>query len=125
VPNLGEEWIVDAGQCDPALLRDLEGIRAMLAELTTALALNVVKDPLFHKFDGEGGITGLFLLGESHLACHTYPEHQSLTLNLYSCRPKPAFGYEALLSRHVGAKRVVVRRVDRGVSDAARAVSIP
>jgi S-adenosylmethionine decarboxylase len=114
VPSLGEEWIVDAGQCDPAELRDLSVIRRLLDEVVSSLSLRVVKEPLFHKFEGEGGVTGLYLLGESHLACHTYPEHQSLTLNLYSCTPKARFDYEGCLGRTVGAKVVRVQRVARG-----------
>ena len=105
---------MDALGCDPAKLRDLSGIRSMLDELVARLSLNVIGQPLFHKFEGEGGVTGLYLLGESHLACHTYPEHQSLTLNLYSCTPKPRFDYDALLARCAGATSVVVRRVGRG-----------
>jgi S-adenosylmethionine/arginine decarboxylase-like enzyme len=31
--------------------------------------------------------TGLVLFAESHLAVHSFPEHGSLTLNLFCCRP--------------------------------------
>lgn len=116
MPNLGEEWIVDAAECDPARLRDLSVIQGVLGELVSELSLHVVEKPLFHKFEGEGGVTGLYLLGESHLACHTYPEHQSLTLNLYSCKPKARFDYEGCLARTVGAKQVRVQRIARGAT---------
>jgi len=116
VPNLGEEWIVDARECDAAKLRDLSLVREMLGELVSTLDLRVIGTPTFHKFDGEGGVTGLYLLGESHLACHTYPEHRSLTLNLYSCKPKARFDYEGCLLRTVGAKHVRIQRVPRGDS---------
>lgn len=116
VPNLGEEWIVDASQCDATRLRDLSLIQGLLGEIVSTLSLRVIKEPLFHKFEGEGGVTGLYLLGESHLACHTYPEHQSLTLNLYSCTPKARFDYEGCLLRNVDAKHVRVQRVARGAT---------
>ncbi len=105
---------MDATQCDPARLRDLSIVQRLLGELVAALSLHVIKEPVFHKFEGEGGVTGLYLLGESHLACHTYPEHQSLTLNLYSCKPKARFDFEGCLERSVGAKHVRVQRVVRG-----------
>ena len=38
-----------------------------------------------HEFKPKG-FTMMVLLSESHLAIHTYPEHNSLTFNLYSCR---------------------------------------
>lgn len=32
------------------------------------------------------GYTVAFTLGESHLVTHTYPEHDSIYVNMYSCR---------------------------------------
>lgn len=44
-----------------------------------------------HTFAG-GGFTGLFLLAESHASIHTYPEHKSCFLDIFtcgiSCRPE-------------------------------------
>ena len=39
-----------------------------------------------HKFltDGEG-VTGIFLLSESHATYHTYPEWRSMVINIFSC----------------------------------------
>ncbi len=39
---------------------------------------------LFHSFDG-GGVTGAVVLAESHLAIHTWPELNSVTLDVYVC----------------------------------------
>jgi S-adenosylmethionine decarboxylase len=111
---LGEEWIVDALACDPTRLRDLGCVRDALEEIVRALDLHVVGDPVFHKFGGEGGVTAMFLLSESHLACHTYPEHASLTLNLYSCRALPSFDFARHLEQAVGSESVHVVRVPRG-----------
>ena len=38
-----------------------------------------------HKFSPKG-FTLMFLLAESHVSIHTYPEHNSLYFGLYSCR---------------------------------------
>jgi S-adenosylmethionine decarboxylase len=40
---------------------------------------------LFHRFDGGGGVTGVVLLAESHLAVHTWPELGAVTLDVYVC----------------------------------------
>ncbi len=48
---------------------------------------------LFHRFDpaphaspsGAGGVTGVVLLAESHLAVHTWPEIGAATLDVYVC----------------------------------------
>lgn len=39
---------------------------------------------LFHRFDG-GGVTGVVLLAESHVALHTWPELAAVTIDVYVC----------------------------------------
>ena len=115
----GSEWLVDALECDPVRLRDMEALLALGAALVEALDLRVIGAPLLHRFDGPGGVTGLYLLSESHLAWHTYPETGLCTLNVYCCRPRPALDWEALLSSTLAARRVMVTMVRRGIGDAA------
>jgi S-adenosylmethionine decarboxylase len=38
----------------------------------------------FHQFDPQG-ITGFYLLSESHLAFHTWPEKGQISFDLYTC----------------------------------------
>jgi len=40
---------------------------------------------LFHRFPAPGGVTGVVLLAESHLAVHTWPELRAVTLDVYVC----------------------------------------
>jgi S-adenosylmethionine decarboxylase len=40
-----------------------------------------------HKFP-NGGITFVYLLSESHCSVHTYPEHNSLFIDLFTCGDK-------------------------------------
>ena len=40
---------------------------------------------LFHVFPQPGGVTGMVLLAESHLAVHTWPELGAVTLDVYVC----------------------------------------
>jgi len=42
---------------------------------------------IYHNFSPQG-FTALILLSESHLAVHTYPEYNSISFNMYSCRGK-------------------------------------
>ena len=117
----GTEWLVDALECDPVRLRDLEALVELGSALIQALELRVIGAPLLHRFDGPGGVTGLYLLSESHLAWHTYPETGLCTLNVYCCRPRPMLDWEGLLRRALGAGRVTVTMVRRGMGDAVEA----
>jgi S-adenosylmethionine decarboxylase len=112
--NVGTEWLVEAEECAAESLSDLEAVRRVCHQIIGDLGLTVVGDPAWHKFSGPGGVTGLFLLTESHLACHTYPESGIATFNLYCCRSRPAWPWAERLRDLLGARRVVVRQLGRG-----------
>lgn len=113
IHNLGVEWVVDVGNCDAANLRDIAFLSELFGGLVAELRLNVVGTPVFHTFPGEGGITGMLLLAESHLCFHTFPEFRVLTLNLYSCRGGYTPNFHALLAT-LGSVEMRVREVARG-----------
>ena len=70
-------------RCDPQRLLDGEGFRAICVAMVAEAGLTTM-DASFHTFDG-GGFTGTVVLAESHLAIHTWPERQGLTLDVYVC----------------------------------------
>jgi S-adenosylmethionine decarboxylase len=114
IMNVGTEWIVDAQGCSAELLRDVETIRRVCEQIIRDLELRVVGDGVWHKFPHPGGVTGMFLLTESHLACHTYPEVGVATFNLYCCRSRPRWLWEKRLSDALCASNVTVRVATRG-----------
>jgi len=109
----GCEWVVEAHGCDPAALRDCVRLQSLFDRLIGDLDLHPVAAPLWHQFPGAGGVTGLALLAESHIACHSFPEHGTLCLNLFCCRPRPRWGFEDGLAEMLGASRVEVRHLTR------------
>lgn len=110
----GCEWVVDALGCDPLRLRSLATLQSLCGEVVATLGLNVVGQPAWHRFPGHAGVTGLYLLSESHLACHTYPEFALATFNLYCCRRLPHWPWEDRLKDRLAAGRVEVRELARG-----------
>ena len=94
-----------------AMVPDMTGVQVVLAPTFTAL--HPVAEPQWHQFPGAGGVTGLCLLAESHLACHTFPEFGSICLNVFCCRPRPEWAFEAYLRDKLGASAVRVRRLER------------
>lgn len=112
--NAGREWLVDAEGCRAELLSDAGAVRLVCERIILDLDLRVIGEPLWHKFPPPGGVTGLFLLTESHLACHTFPETGTATFNLYCCRPRPDWPWQERLAEMLGAARVRVEFVERG-----------
>lgn len=109
----GAEWLVDAFGCEPARLRSVDALRAIFDQAVRDLGLHPVGEAHFHAFPGAGGVTGLLMLSESHLTCHTFPETGYAAFNLYCCRPRPAWPWEERLREALSASRVTVRRVGR------------
>jgi S-adenosylmethionine decarboxylase len=121
--TVGTEWLVEASGCDAEALRDADALRAVFARAIRELELRVVGQTLWHTFPGEGGVTGLALLTESHLACHTYPEFGVATFNLYCCRDRPAWPWDERLREMLGASCVNVQGVARTVALASASAS--
>lgn len=117
----GVEWLVDAFGCDPERLRNRGVLLELGATLIGTLELHVIGEPQVHQFGGPGGVTALYLLSESHLAWHTYPEHGLATINVYCCRKRAPLDWPALLGRSLGARRVTVTDVARGVEPSTAA----
>ena len=110
---VGTEWLIEAAGCDAEKLRDEALLRSVFDHVINDLGLKAI-DSVWHKFPGEGGVTGLIALTESHLACHTYPEHQTATFNLYCCRTRPEWDWETNLKQSLGAHDVRVISFERG-----------
>lgn len=109
----GIEWIVEAHGCAPESLADLPAMVALFERIISDLKLRPVGDTQWHQFPQTGGITGLCLLSESHLACHTFPEFGSLCLNLFCCVPRAPWDFESALKEMFSASEVTVRSVLR------------
>jgi len=110
---VGVEWIVDAQGCSPESLCNLDILRALFQQIIFDLQLRPLGETRWHQFPNTGGITGLCLLAESHLACHTFPEFGSLCLNLFCCAPRPVWNFEVRMTEMFCANAVQVRVVTR------------
>jgi len=109
----GVEWIVEACACEPAVLRDRTRLDRLFRSLAEEIGLHGVGEPIWHRFPRTGGLTGAWILSESHLACHTFPEHGGFCLNLFTCSPRPEIDWEARL-RFLGPNASIrVRRIHR------------
>lgn len=113
---VGTEWLIEAVGCDENSLREMKILREVFARIIADLGLKTINEGIWHQFAGEKGITALVALTESHLACHTYPEHRIATFNLYCCKTRPTWNWQANLKDLLDAKEVKVTKIERGKS---------
>jgi S-adenosylmethionine decarboxylase len=68
-----------------------------------------------HVFEPNGGISGVAVLSESHISCHTWPEKGFAAFDVFMCgdaQPELAI---PVLKAAFKPKRVVVEEIKRGV----------
>lgn len=88
---LGTHLTADLTGCraDHPWMIDAEALRQTCAASTAQAGLTSVGQ-CFHQFQPHAshqgaGVTGVILLAESHLAVHTWPEHRTVTIDIYVC----------------------------------------
>lgn len=109
----GIHWIIDAHGCAPDVLRDPVRLARLADRCLAELRLTPIGAPFWHVFPDPGGITGFIALAESHFACHTFPEHGSVSLDVFCCRPRGEWDAARVLTDELGAREVTVRRLER------------
>jgi S-adenosylmethionine decarboxylase len=114
ITGTGTEFVADIYGCDPDVLRSRERLDAIMSRLISEIGVHPVREPLWQVFPAPGGITGLWLLAESHLAVHTYPETHFAAISLYCCGSRRDWPAEARLRAWFGADHVDVQTLDRG-----------
>ena len=111
--SIGTEWVIDASGCNAEALADVERLKVIFDRIIRDLELHVLGEVSWHKFPEPGGVTGLAMLSESHLTCHTYPEFAAASFNLYCCRNRTTWPWERMLRELLGATKVKVRVFER------------
>jgi len=111
--SLGTEWVIDASGCNAEALSNVNQLKLIFDRVIQDLELKVIGDISWHQFPEPGGVTGLAMLSESHLTCHTYPEYAAASFNLYCCRNRTTWPWEGMLQELLGATEVKVRVFER------------
>jgi len=78
---LGDFFNIDSSVLE---MTDLNLLKKLCVESVIKSNLTIISKH-FYKFEEQGGITGIVLLAESHLAIHTWPEKNYLSLDVFVC----------------------------------------
>ena len=111
---LGRHLLLELFDCDPRAINSLDVVKASMVEAAKRAHATIV-DVVFHEFSPYG-ISGVVVIAESHLAIHTWPEHQYAAVDVFSCgevlQPQVAVDY---LVEQLGAGQASIVELQRGV----------
>ena len=79
----GQHLIIEFTNCNEKIINNLEILDDFLSKEILKYDLTILQKSS-HKFEPHG-VTMLYLLSESHLSIHTWPEYGYLSFDLYSC----------------------------------------
>jgi len=109
--KLGYHFIVDAYTEDESLLEDVDFVAKALTDAADAAEATKIGLKM-HKFNPQG-LTGILLLAESHISVHTWPEHNYIAMDIFTCGKDPTRALEHLKSA-LKLNRIYFRNLDRG-----------
>ncbi len=81
--TLGKHIIAEFSECDQDRLKDMTFIREALFKAANIAGATVL-DSSFYRF-GNGGVSGVLIIAESHLSIHTWPECGYAACDFYTC----------------------------------------
>lgn len=79
----GIHYLIDLQGCKPELLSNKQ-LLASTMEAAARDAGATVVETLLHQFNPHG-LSGVVVIAESHLAVHTWPEHNYAAIDIFTC----------------------------------------
>ena len=80
---MGVHLLLNLVGCNEEYLHDKEKVKELVLDIVKESKLSMLKHG-FHQFEPTG-VTGFVLLSESHFSIHTWPEYNSIAIDLFCC----------------------------------------
>lgn len=116
--EIGNVWIGDYYGVSSPPLTDARLLDDILIQACEKAGFTILKSQSKSFESGGKGVTLLLFLAESHLAVHTWPEHQYMSVTLDSCLPKEE-STKAInhINDNVKSNSRKIRTVDRTIPE--------
>ncbi len=86
----GPHLIAEMQGCSRDSLMDEGLLREILTVLPDKMEMTRVTEPMVWKYSGlhedDWGLSGIVIIAESHLAFHTFPDKNFMTVDIFSCK---------------------------------------
>ena len=104
------------GEHTTSPLNDAKKLKKILREIAKVCKLTVLRTST-HQFEPYG-VTSLFLLSESHLSIHTWPEHGKFAMDVYSCNDNYSeMDIESIIRKYLPVEHIQVEIKNRVFKD--------
>ena len=111
--EFGSHFIIELINCSPDKLRKVRDVKRIMGEVVRKSKSTMV-EASFHQFQPEG-VSGMFLIKESHIAIHTWPEERYAAADIFTCGQEmdPYIAIEVMKEKFE-AKEVRYQVIQRG-----------
>jgi S-adenosylmethionine decarboxylase proenzyme len=108
----GKHFFASYLECDALALSDLNGMISAMDDAVKASGATLL-NMTPHVFP-PNAVTAVYLLSESHASIHTYPEHGSCFVDLFTCGDNcSSEKFDSILRAYLKPKRVSARFFER------------
>ena len=116
--KLGRHVLVDFFGVNSKKLQDQKKLMSILRTALKKGGFKIVGEAGSYKFPGGGqGVTGFFLLAQSHAAFHSYPEYGYMALDIYSCGKHDPKAIVKVIKEYLEPKKISNMFYRRGKID--------
>ena len=110
---------IDGFRGNPEKLASEELVRELLDRIPDAIGMTKISTPNVRRYVGEKpedwGVSGFVLIAESHITIHTFPEHNLVWTDIFSCKGFDAKAAIRLLQEAFDFKHIQAAKGRRGL----------
>ena len=120
----GKHLLVEVITTNPKELPDKILIKKVFEEIVRAVNITPVLPPTIYQFPTKpespkhilGGLTAFYIIAESHLAIHTWPENNYLAFDLFSCKDFDEKIVVTIIKNNFSVKKLFQQTINRGIT---------
>ena len=109
---VGIHYIIDLFGCNRQQINSDIFLKKVFADSIKGTDIILLNES-FYKFDPQG-VTGYFLLANSHMSLHSWPEHGYLSIDIYTCSSSEMTRklVDSILEK-ISHEKVFIKNIDR------------
>lgn len=117
VESIGTHLLLDYFECDPEILKDNNALEKLMVEAAKTMGATIL-DTSFKDLFAPFGVSGVIIIGESHLSIHTWPEYGYAAVDFFTCGKKiDPWKAHPLIKQGLSSNRTSMTELKRGFFD--------